>query len=396
MQLYWLWFVLLEELSRIQKRNLLQQFSDPEDIYLCRDFSHVPGLTQAQITALMDKDLTAAQRLCNICLRKDIRVLTILDEDYPSRLRNITDPPVVLFYKGVLPPFEQLPAIGVVGTRKATAYGMNTAKLLGNQLSACGGLVVSGGAAGVDTMALQGALDADGQTVAVLGCGVDVVYPRTNRRLFSQIQEKGCLLSEYLPGEQPKPWHFPERNRIISGISNGVLVIEAPERSGALITARNALEQGRDVFAVPGNIDMPTCVGSNDLLADGAIAVRSGWDVLQEYAPQYPDVVVQQESSAHRFMPKVAQPVRLPVTDKKDIDIPVNTSYSVKVDESTPFTPEESKILACLDATPKAMDDVIAQLDMPAGDVLKLITKLSLKGNVIIHPGKLVSKSRGR
>lgn len=209
MQLYWLWFVLLDELSRMQKQELLQQFSDPEDIYLCKDFSQVSGLTQAQITALMDKDLTAAQRLCNICLRKDIRVLTILDEAYPSRLRCIADPPLALFYKGVLPPFEQLPAIGVVGTRKATAYGMNTAKLLGNQLSACGGLVVSGGAAGVDTMALQGALDADGQTVAVLGCGVDVVYPRTNRRLFSQIQEKGCLLSEYLPGEQPKPWHFP-------------------------------------------------------------------------------------------------------------------------------------------------------------------------------------------
>lgn len=391
MQRYWLWFSLMEEFSRRQKVELLRQFSDPEDIYLCKDFSHIPGLTQSQIAALLDKDLTPAQRLCNICIRKDIRLLTILDKAYPSRLRSIDDPPVVLFYKGVLPAFEQMPAIGVVGTRKATAYGMNTARLFGQQLSESGGLVVSGGAAGVDTMALQGALNAGGQTVAVLGCGVDVVYPRTNRRLFSQIQERGCLLSEYLPGSQPKPWHFPERNRIISGISNGVLVIEAPERSGALITARNALEQGRDVFVVPGNIDMPTCVGSNGLLSDGAMAVRSGWDVLREYAPQYGGAVVQQDSVSQGFAAKVAQPVMLPIVDKKDIDIPANSSYSVKNDENSLLTPEESKVLACLDHTPIAMDDVIAQLDMPAGDVLKLITKLSLKGMVINHPGRLVS-----
>ena len=391
MLLYWLWFVLLEGLSRKQKLDILQQFSDPEDIYLCKDFSHVPGLGQEQIQALMNKDLREAEKQSNICRRKDIGILTIQDAQYPARLRNIADPPLLLYYKGVLPDFSQMPAIGVVGTRKATAYGMTIARQFGGQLAQCGGLVVSGGAAGVDSMALQGALEAGGQTVAVLGCGVDVVYPRTNRRLFMQIEEKGCLLSEYVPGSQPKPWQFPERNRIISGLSNGVLVIEAPERSGALITARDALEQGRDVYAVPANIDMVSCVGSNALLSDGAAAVFSGWDILRHYAPQYPDRVRQWKNPQIKPEIKAAQPVRLPVADKKDIDIPANTSYSVKNDEEPSLTPEEDKVLACLETKPIHMDELVSRVGLPAGEVLTVITKLSLKGMVINHPGRLVS-----
>lgn len=394
MLLYWLWLSLMEELSRKQKLELLQQFSDPEDIYLCKDFSHIQGLTQSQLEALLDKDMHEAEKLRNICRRKNIQVLTIQEEQYPARLRNIADPPLVLYCKGVLPDFSQMPAIGMVGTRKATAYGLNIARQFGGQIAQCGGLVVSGGAAGVDTMALQGALDVAGQTVAVLGCGVDVVYPRTNRRLFMQIEERGCLLSEYLPGTQPKPWHFPERNRIISGISNGVLVIEAPAKSGALITARDALEQGRDVYAVPANIDMPTCAGSNALLGDGATAVFTGWDVLKEYAPQYPDRVMQRSTMPVKPGSRVAQPVQLPVVDKKDIDIPANNSYSVTVDGDTSLTPAESKVLACLSRTPRHMDELIAQLDMPAGEIMTAVTKLSLKGMAISHPGRLVSASK--
>lgn len=390
MLLYWLWFNLMGEFSRRQKLELLRHFSDPEDIYLCKDFTHIPCLTQAQLGELLNKDMREAEKLQNICRRKDIHILSIQDEAYPSRLRNIVDPPLVLFYKGVLPDFTQMPAIAVVGTRKATAYGLNIARRFADEIAQCGGLVISGGAAGVDTMALQGALDVAGQTVAVLGCGVDVVYPRINRRLFMLIQERGCLISEYLPGTQPKPWHFPERNRIISGISNGVLVVEAPERSGALITAADALEQGRDVYAVPANIDMPTCAGSNALLSSGATAVFSGWDVVKEYAPRYPGRVEYRENQAAKSQLYVAQTVRLPITDKKDIDIPADNSYSVTVDNHA-LTLEESQVLACLDHMPKHMDEVIAQLDMPAGEVMKVITNLSLKGMVISHPGRLVS-----
>lgn len=386
---YWLWFCQMEAFTRRQKLELLRHFSDLEEIYLCKDFSHIPGLTQEQNEQLLNKDMREAEKLQNVCRRKDIRILSIQDKAYPSRLRNIADPPVVLFYKGVLPDFTQIPSIGIVGTRKATAYGLTVARQFGAQISQCGGLVVSGGAAGVDTMALQGALDAQGETVAVLGCGVDVVYPRTNRRLFMQIQERGCLMSEYLPGEQPKPWHFPERNRIISGLSNGVLVVEAPEKSGALITARDALEQGRDVYTVPANINMPTCAGSNALLSNGAAAVFTGWDVMKEYADQYPDRVRQHRKEKTTAI-KVAQPVLLPNIDKKDIDIPADNSYSVTVDNDA-LTPEESKVVACLSPAPRHMDEVIAQLDMPAGEIMTVLTKLSLKGMVTIHPGRLVS-----
>ncbi|MBQ8797379.1 MAG: DNA-processing protein DprA [Oscillospiraceae bacterium] len=392
MLLYWLWLNQLEEFSRKQKLELLQHFADPEALYRCKDYRDIPNLTPAQTEVLLNKDLHEAQTLRNICQRKNIGILPVLDKAYPRRLRNISDPPLLLYYKGILPDFEERPAIGVVGTRKATGYGLGVARRFGSQLAACGGLVISGGAAGVDTMALQGALDAGGQTVAVLGCGVDVTYPRTNRKIFMQIQEKGCLLSEYLPGEEPKPWHFPERNRIISGLSNGVLVIEAPAKSGALITARDALEQGRDVYAVPGNIDMPTCAGSNALLGDGAAAVFTGWDILKEYAAQYPDSVRHRQTGVAKPVLQVAQPVEISKPDKKDIDNPANNSYSVKIDENISLTPAEQKVLSVLDRMPKAMDDVMAQLDIPAGEALKIITKLSLEGLVVNHPGRLISK----
>ena len=391
MLLYWLWFIQIDTLSRRQKLAILRHFEDIESLYQCKTYQNIPELTPEQIASLQEKDLRAAKTVHNICLRKNINVLTLSDSDYPRLLRNISEPPLVLFCKGILPDFNQKPAIGVVGTRKATSYGLGVARKFGKELSTCGGIVVSGGAAGIDTAALNGALDAGGQTVAVLGCGVDVTYPRTNRKLFMQIQEKGCLLSEYLPGTQPKPWQFPERNRIISGLSNGVLVIEAPERSGALITARDALEQGRDVYTVPANIDMPSCAGSNALLSDGAGAVLTGWDVMKVYEAQYPGTVSRAATAEKKPVLQVAQPVEIPVFDKKDIDNSRNNSYSVKIDEDSALSEEEQKVLAALSRTPVEMDDLIEQLDIPAGQVLKIITKLSLDGKIQNHPGRLVS-----
>lgn len=391
MLLYWLWFVLIETISRKQKLAILQHFADIDTLYQCKDYKNILELSPEQTEALQDKDLRAAKTVHNICLRKNIDILTLTDDAYPRRLRNISEPPLVLFCKGIMPEFEKMPAIGVVGTRKATSYGLGVARKFGKELSVGGGIVVSGGAAGIDTAALYGALNADGYTVAVLGCGVDVTYPRTNRKLFMQIQEHGCLLSEYLPGTQPKPWQFPERNRIISGLCNGVLVIEAPEKSGALITARDALEQGRDVYAVPANIDMPSCAGSNALLGDGAAAVFTGWDVLKVYEGQYPGRVKRCSPERKQPVLQVAQPIEIPDLAKKDIDNSVNSSYIVKIGEDSTLSDEERKVLAALSRTPVEMDDLIEQLDIPAGQVLKIITKLSLGGKVENHPGRLVS-----
>ena len=392
MLLYWLWFALLPDFSALQKLELLEHFSDPEDIYRKRS-SDIEGLTEAQKDAFDNKDLSQAQKIINICARKDIGILTFTDERYPKKLRHIYDPPFVLYYKGTLPDFDAQPTIGIVGTRKATAYGMNIARKFGSEIAACGGIVVSGGAKGGDAMAHQGALEAGGQTVAVLGSGVDVVYPTCNRRLFMDIEKNGCLISEFVPGDSPERWHFPRRNRIISGISNGILVTEAPEKSGALITARDATEQGRDVYVVPANMDQPTFEGSNGLLRKGAIAVFSGWDIMSEYASLYPQTVqnraVQFRSQAPAM--KVAQQVILPKPDKKGIDKRPTDAYIGIENKNTALSPEETSVLACMDTAPKPVDDIIAQVGLPAASVLSILTKLALKGMVINHPGRLVS-----
>lgn len=383
---------MLPKLSARQKLVMLERYSDPEEIYQQEIFDH-ESLDASAIDALENKDLSAAKQVVKSCAERHISVLTFDDAAYPGRLRSIANPPLVLYYKGVLPDFEERPVIGVVGTRKASAYGMTNSYQIAGQIAVCGGLVVSGGAYGIDTKALEGALDAGKQVVAVLGGGVDVVYPRSNRALFERIEKQGCLLSEYLPGTEPYPWNFLERNRIISGMSNGVLVIEAPEKSGALNTAKNAFEQGRDVFVIPGNIGVATCAGSNKLLQEYASAAISGWDVMKEYASLYPNAVTQ-----NRFVPqteKVAQAVQIPViggsSDKKDIDNRKSSAYSDLEYKAVQLTEEEKQVLSCLDTEPRPVDEVIARAGLQPARVLSVLTRMALKGKVKNHPGKLVS-----
>lgn len=400
MLIHWIWYATLPKLSLAQKHILLERYSDPEEIFHTEHYGDIP---EKFVNALDNKELCWAQGVIKTCAEKHISILTFGDEAYPDNLRNIPDPPLVLYYKGVLPDFDGQPVIGVVGTRKASAYGLNNARQMSRQIAACGGLVVSGGADGIDAMALEGAMDVGKHTVAVLGCGVDIVYPRTSRKLFQRIEENGCLLSEYLPGTEPRTWQFPERNRIISGLSHGVLVVEAPKRSGALITAQVAFEQGREVFAVPGNIDVPTHAGSNALLQDYATAALSGWDVLKDYASRYPGVVEKREALPQKaydyrhntLQLKVAQGGQTPSlildTDKKDIDKQKNNAY---IDLDTAFcglNSEERQIVACLDGTPRPVDTVIEQAGLPAARVLSVLTRLALKRVVINHPGGLVS-----
>ena len=293
MLLYWIWFAQLQKVPDQIKWMLLQHFQDPEEIYYAESsaFSGIEGLSRDAVAQLQQKDLTEAEKILQQCQEKELNILTIQDKAYPSKLRNIADPPMVLYYKGKLPDFEGNPVIGVVGTRKASAYGLNTAKKMGYQIARCGGIVVSGMAHGIDGMAMDGALTADKTTVGVLGCGADMIYPLSNRKLFRDVERYGCILSEFPPETPAYKWNFPRRNRIISGVSNGVLIVEAPARSGALITADRALEQGRDVFVVPGNVDLEGFAGSNRLLREGATFVSCGWDILSEYEVFYPDKV---------------------------------------------------------------------------------------------------------
>ena len=414
MLIHWIWLAHRPGLNDRMKVCLLQHFRDPEEIFFAdRDaFDHIEGMTGEAKASLADKELITAEQILEDCNREKLHILTYQDAAYPVRLKNIADPPIVLYYKGRLPEFDALPVIGVVGTRRASAYGLQTAKRMGYQIGKCGGIVVSGMAYGIDGMAMAGALTAGQVTVGVLGCGADVVYPLSNRALFRDVETYGCILSEFPPGTPPAKWTFPKRNRIISGLSCGVLVVEAPEKSGALITARLAADQGRDVFAVPGNIDIPTFEGSNRLIRDGAIMVSSGWDVVSEYEGLYPDKIHRADMAVHQTaypdelrkqeeqIPlKVAQNTEIPKKkknlkkelEKKDIDKAASTPYSDVNTILSGLSPEGQKIVLCLKDGEKLVDDVIAETGLTTGKLLALLTMLELKGIIKRLPGKRIT-----
>ena len=344
MLLYWIWLSRCKGLSLNKRLELAARWGDPKTVY-----------EQADVA---DKDLAPAQMILDDCGRMGVQVLTIGDGAYPQRLKAIAEPPMVLYYKGVLPDFDREVAIGVVGTRRASAYGLLSAEKLARQMAERGGLVVSGMAAGIDAQAGWGALRAGKPTVAVLGGGVDVIYPTANRELYRAIEAQGCLISEYPPGTKPASWTFPQRNRIISGLCLGVLVVEAPEKSGTMITARDAQKQGRDLYVVPGHIDSEFCVGSNLLLQDGAQLVTSGWDVLRNYTGQYPDKL--------GTAPQPVAPKPKPAA----------------------ATSDEQAILNTLSQGERHYDDIITDSGLDPQKALAVLTMLEIKGVVKTLPGR--------
>ena len=410
MLIYWIWLTLRKGMGDRLRLQLLQHFGTPEAIYTAdpKALEQVEGMTVAARKSLLERDLASSEKILHQCAEKQIRILTFHDTAYPKRLKNISDPPMILYYKGRLPDFDEFPVIGVVGTRSASDYGLHIAGKMGYEISCCGGIVVSGMAAGIDCEAMNGALAAGGLTVGVLGCGADVVYPTSARELYRAVETSGCILTEFAPGTPPVKWNFPRRNRIISGLSCGVLVVEAPERSGALITAREAAEQGRDVFVVPGNVNSPSCAGSNRLLRDGAGLVTEGWDVMEEYLGLFPDKIrkpepVLQQPPKPRTEPLKSpkEPVRrekkkAPSTQlaKKAIDKAASSPYS---DVNTAFaalTEEERKIVLSLQSGQRLADDVVAETGLTTGKALAIMTMLELKGILRRLPGKRIELIR--
>ena len=410
---HWIWLATRPHINDRIKAELVRLFQDPETIYFAdpESFREIEGLTDEGHASLMDKSLRESEKILSDCHRENIGILTFQDAAYPARLKNIFDPPLVFYYKGKLPDFDGNPLIGVVGTRKASAYGLTVAKRMGYQIARCGGIVVSGMAFGIDGLAMQGALTAGMPVIGILGCGPDQVYPPSNRALFRDTEGHGCILSEFPPGTPPYGWNFPKRNRIISGMSCGVLVVEAPEKSGALITAQLAAEQGRDVFAVPGNIDVPTFVGSNRLIRDGAIMVSHGWDILSEYQAQFPDRVrkaadatlvqaypdeviraAQQEKPERKVAQKPSIPGKNRAKKHKQekivIDKRETSPYSDVNDTLPKLSEEERKIVSALQTGERLVDDVIAETALPAGKVLATLTLLEVKGVVKRLPGR--------
>lgn len=402
---YWLWLAHRPNINERQKLLLLQSFQSPEGVYHANasELSFFTWLTPQGRDALADKSLSLYQGALDYCQQEGIQILTYDDPRYPNRLKHIYDPPLVLYYKGTLPEFDGVPVISIVGTRKCTAYGRAIAGRIGAEISACGGMVVSGLAAGIDTAAMTGALQTGKPTVGVLGTGVDVVFPKENRNLFRQVEQCGCILSEFLPKTVGFKWNFPKRNRIISGLSIATVVVEAPEKSGALNTARQALNQGRDVFAVPGNADLPTFQGSNRLLKEGATSVISGWDVLSEYQSSFPDKI---HNIQGKVMPPIAQiqpaptprePVsapakstNIPKIPKKDIDNRATTPYIDIKTALPPLSAEEQAIVDALHGEPKRVDDIIAETGLSSGAALRSMTMLELKKVISRLPGNRI------
>lgn len=398
MLLYWLWLAQCNEVKDGVKAALVRQFEDPERLFFAEKQeildAEIEGLTGEHLDILLRHDLSAAEETLSDCAKAGLQVLTYDSPLYPRRLKAIYDPPIVLYYRGTLPDFDKLPTIGVVGTRHPSVYGRQAAKRLGGEIAAAGGLVVSGLAEGIDGAAMEAALSAGFPAVGVLGCGADVVYPRKHKALFQETERLGCILSEYAPGSPPLGWHFPRRNRIISGLSCGVVVVEAPERSGSLLTAKHALEQGRDVFVVPGNVDMESFRGSNRLLRSGAIAVSSGRDVMEEYDLLYPEKLLPKKGldkpkKAEKQEPKPEAPE---ILKKKTIDNGNPPPYSGQNDILQGLSADEQTVMTAIGTEIESVDDVIAKTGLPSGKVLGLLTMLEIRKKIVRHPGKRVSR----
>lgn len=397
---YWLWLATRKGLGGLGPVRLLERFGTPEQVYFARaeEYNMVDGLSRLGRESLADKELSHTDEILGECGRLGLRVLTLQDADYPERLRQIPDPPIVLYIKGRLPAFDEEAAIGVVGARKPSMYGVQMASKLGYELARGGALVVSGIARGLDTAAIEGALRAGGKVVSVLGGGADVYYPRENRWLYEDVAAAGALITEYPPGTENKGMHFPIRNRIISGLCLGVVAVECEQRSGTMSTMNRALEQDRDLFAVPGAVDAPMSQGTNLLIQQGAKLVTNGNDILCEYRDRYPaklaprvmeedDVKRQRLESVdgrqqHEFSaPAPAAEVAKPEpADKREV-LSVNEA-------KTRFTDDGLAVLIALDDKSRCVDELVEQTQVPVRRVTSALTMLQLGGAVEERPGR--------
>ena len=287
---YWIWLSLACTPDSSTFPSLLDKFTDAEEVYRA-DEADLRGVIDRRATdrhALLDKNLDRAKEILDFCRSKRVGIVTYADPTYPDSLREITSPPVLLYYRGVWQDFNSGAFYSaIVGTRSVSDYGRKNTFVIARDLARAGAIIVSGMAIGIDGVALAGALSVEAPTVAVIGSGIDVCYPAQHVTLAREIVKRGCVITEFAPGTPPNKYNFPKRNRIISGLAAATLVMEGREKSGALITARCAKEQGRAVYALPGNVGSPTSEVTNLLLKNGAKALVSADDVVRDFELQY-------------------------------------------------------------------------------------------------------------
>lgn len=390
---YWIWLSNLPRLNNQMRLSLLEHFGEPDKIYYGEkeEYFLVQGMTRSMAEALEDKSLEAADRILGDCDRLGLRIITLRDTEYPDRLRNIYDPPLLLYVLGRMPRFDEEVAVAMVGTRRASPYALEMGEKLAFQMAGLGAVIVSGLAAGGDAAAHRGALRAGGFTAAVIGGGHDIVYPRENRPLYEDIAARGVILSEYPPGTEHMGEHFPVRNRIISGLSVGVVVTEAPERSGALITAGLALDQGRDLFAIPGQMGDRRCAGSNALLRDGAGVVTDAWDVLSVYAGKFPHKIRSLRMEEPRRFGGAPAPAEKPKFRKKP-DAPREPGLPVlDLSGDHGLTDDQLRVVRALRGRTVQVDDLIEETQIPTRRILSALTVLELDRIVTQESGKRFS-----
>ena len=388
---YWLWLTQRAGVSASRVNELLERFGTPEQAYFA-DAQEYEGFPLNLRKSLEDKSLVKADKILEECERQGISLLTLQDASYPDCLKNISDPPAVLYYKGKLPDFDRELSIGMVGSRKSSSYGEMMAARLSLDLARAGAVIVSGIAQGIDSNAIKGALAGGGTVVCVLAGGIDVKYPRESRFLYDDVAATGALISEHPPGTPHKGAHFPVRNRIISGLSDGVIAVEAEEKSGTMITMNSALEQNRDTFAVPGPADAPMSVGTNILIRQGwAKLVTDASDVLTEYEGRRPFKRVrrmEQETMEQRLETALQEPTRSAPAEKKEVDKKENRAYIDWKSAKELFTDDERGILFALEEKGLQVDEIIEATQIPARRVLSALTVLQLRGYVDEGIGK--------
>lgn len=358
----WLTLKSVPGVGNLLFKRLIDRFGTPEQVFQAgpEALENVEGISNRLSSAIIHcKPTDPVKQEYDLILEKKYRVIPVTDSGYPPLLKEIPDPPPFLYVHGVLP--ETRRGISVVGSRNATEYGVRTTRRLCRDLASLGWMVVSGMALGIDTAAHEGALSGGGKTLAVLGSGLERIYPRENRRLHDRIAENGAILSELPLLAEPDAHHFPARNRIISGLSLGTVVVEAARQSGSLITARLAAEQNREVFAVPGSIQSFKSSGTHLLIKQGAKLVEQARDIVEELSPMLP------ESSI--------APANTEAHDKRLIDL----------------SPEEHRIALTLNAYPTHIDELTRKMELPASTISSILLSLELKGIARQLPGKFFS-----
>jgi len=379
----YLWLSFVWQQCNVKSYKLLNDFGGIEGLYSAgrKDLADLGYLNGKEIRSLLDKREKLIYTVLETCREKGIDIITIEDAIYPKRLKNIYNPPLVIYMRGKLPDLENTPSITIVGTRNPSDAGILITDRLSKDLARSGFITVSGLAKGIDATAHKGTLIADGITVAVLGCGVDVVYPAENAFLINHILRSGAIISEYPPGTKPLKENFPCRNRILAGLTQGTLVTEAPERSGALITARIAADEGREVFAVPGNVFHTS--GTNNLIKNGAKPVTEALDIIEEFK----DVLIE-------------KPVTTTVNFAKYDDMLKVSSHYVEYNghkqnnislknniDDLSLTENEIIIKNALSDTPLSIDEIDDKTKLEIGPLLASLTMLEIKGYIKSLPG---------